>query len=107
MSSDVGVARVKPTASPRHSQYHQRCLGQYSRRDRRRALVWVVAFNPAVRAHALASRPFVCDEVVARVVEATSSIREEEVRGMVGVPIVCWTQSSRGGRELAVRRLLV
>ena len=95
MSLLSGVAHEVPTTIARTSQLHQRCRGQCSRRDRRIALVWVVAIDPSVRAQALPARPFVRDEVVARVIEATGSIREEKVRGMGTVAVECRAQPRR------------
>ena len=77
MSLLSGVAHEVPTKIARTSQPHRVPLGQCSRRDRRRALVWVVALDPAMRAKALPPRSLVGDEVVAYVVEATRPIREE------------------------------
>ena len=71
------AAPVVPAMRARTSQPHRVPLGQCSRRDRRRALVWVVAFDPAMRTKALPPRSLVGDEVVACVVEATRPIREE------------------------------
>ena len=92
MSWLSGVAREVLTKIARTSQPHRRRLGQCSRRDRRSALVWVVALNPSVGTQALPPRPLVGDEVVACVVEATGSIREEQVRGVGVVAIVCRAQ---------------
>ena len=92
MSSLSGVAHEVPTTIARTSQPHRQRLGQGSRRDRRSALVWVVAFGPPMGAQALPPRPLVRDEVVAGVIEATSSIREEQVRGVGVVAIVCRAQ---------------
>ena len=102
MSTLSGAAHVVLTQRARASQPHRVSPGQCSRRDRRGALVWVVAFSPAMRPEALSPRPLVCDEVVACVVEATGPICEEQVCRVGVVAVVGWAQAWRGSSEFAI-----